>query len=60
MGKIAKYAIIGTALWIYGKANRAIGYALGTIDTLGSADIKTYEKSFGDMKLKLTKIEKEA
>lgn len=55
MGKLVKAATIGFVIWAYGKANRAIGYALGTIDTLGEADVQTYEKDFGDFSIRLTK-----
>lgn len=60
MSKLAKVATIGFIVWAYGKANRAIGYALGTIDTLGEANVQTYEKDFGDFSIRLTKTNKEA
>ncbi|MBO5629427.1 MAG: hypothetical protein J5965_10180 [Aeriscardovia sp.] len=60
MGKMFKVAAIGFVIWAYGKANRAIGYAIGTIDTLDDADVQTYEKDFGDFSIKLTKTNKEA
>ena len=60
MGKAVKVAAFAGFLWLYGKVNRIIGYANGTIDTLENTEAKTYEGSFGDVKIKLTKIEKEA
>lgn len=60
MGKLIKATAVAFLLVGYARINRIMGYVEGTLDTIEATQPKTYERDFGGVKVKFTKINKEA